>query len=171
MDAPPAVLVVGDLHHALGYEARLRKLADGLPVTFLPRLDDKAALMGLLQHCRVFVFPSTVEAMSMMLLEALALGAVGIAGDIPENTSILPLEYVEPQSLGEEVRSQLLIRYVLACLPEDGAQGAGIELLVARNRQSLFLSARADAPKLDVTACLSMNDETEAFQDTNHRGP
>ena len=106
----------------------------------------------------------------MMLLEALALGAVGIAGDIPENTSILPLEYVEPQSLGEEVRSQLLIRYVPACLPEDGTQGAGIELLVARNRQSLFLSARADAPKLDVAACLSMDDETEAFQDTDHRG-
>jgi len=29
----------------------------------------------------------------MMLLEAPALGAVGIAGDIPENTSILPPGY------------------------------------------------------------------------------
>ncbi len=49
--------------------------------------------MGLLQSCRVFVFPSTVEAMSMMLLEALAVGTVGIASDIPENTSILPEGY------------------------------------------------------------------------------
>ena len=72
----------------------------------------------------------------MMLLDALALGAVGIASDILEDTSILPQEYVKPQSLGEEVRSQLLMRYVPACLPEDGAQGAGIELLVARNRQT-----------------------------------
>lgn len=93
MQAPPEVLVVGDLHHASGYEGRLRKLAEGLPVTFVPRLDNKSVLMGLLQHCRVFVFPSTVEAMSMMLLEALAAGTVGIASDIPENTAILPESY------------------------------------------------------------------------------
>ena len=30
------------------------------------------------------------------MLEALALRSVGIAGDIPENTSILPQGYVEP---------------------------------------------------------------------------
>lgn len=93
LETAPAVLVVGDLHHAPGYEERLRGLAEGLPVTFVPRLDDKAVLMGLLQKCRVFVFPSTVEAMSMMLLEALAVGAVGIASDIPENTAILPQGY------------------------------------------------------------------------------
>ena len=93
MQAPPAVLVVGDLYHAPGYEAQLRELANGLPVTFLPRVDEKAVLMGLLQHCRVFVFPSTVEAMSMILLEALAVGTVGIASDIPENMSILPEGY------------------------------------------------------------------------------
>jgi hypothetical protein len=34
-----------------------------------------------------------VEAMSMMLLEALAVGAVGVASDIPENTPILPPGY------------------------------------------------------------------------------
>ena len=93
LDDPPPVLVIGDLGHAPGYEARLRELAQGLRVTFVPRLDDKAVLMGLLQDCRVFVFPSTVEAMSMMLLEALAVGTVGIASDIPENTSILPESY------------------------------------------------------------------------------
>jgi glycosyltransferase involved in cell wall biosynthesis len=93
MQSPPPLLVIGDLHHAPGYEGRLRKLAEGLPVTFLPRLDEKEVLMGLLQDCRVFVFPSTVEAMSMMLLEALAAGSVGIASDIPANTSILPETY------------------------------------------------------------------------------
>ena len=60
---------------------------------FRQDLDDKAALMRLLQHCRVFVFPSTAEAMSMMLLDELALGAVGIASGIPENTWILPTGY------------------------------------------------------------------------------
>ena len=33
----PPLLVVGDLFHAPGYEERLRALARGLPVTFVPR--------------------------------------------------------------------------------------------------------------------------------------
>lgn len=93
MEAPPPLLVVGDLDHAPGYEERVRKLAEGLPVTFVPRLEDKAVLMGLLRLCRVFVFPSTIEAMSMMLLESLATGAVGIASDIQENVTVLPEGY------------------------------------------------------------------------------
>jgi len=93
LQAPPPVLVIGDLGHAAGYEAELRRLAEGLRVSFVPRLDDKAVLMGLLQTCRVFVFPSTVEAMSMMLLEALAVGTLGLVSDISENTAILPEDY------------------------------------------------------------------------------
>lgn len=87
---PPPLLVVGDLHHAPGYEERLRGLARGLPVTFVPRLDAKPVVLGLLRGARLFVFPSEVEAMSMMLLEALCQNAPTLASDIPENTSILP---------------------------------------------------------------------------------
>jgi glycosyltransferase involved in cell wall biosynthesis len=87
---PPPLLVVGDLHHAPGYEERLRGLARDLPVTFVPRLDAKPVVLGLLRGARLFVFPSEVEAMSMMLLEALCQGAPTLASDIPENTSILP---------------------------------------------------------------------------------
>jgi glycosyltransferase involved in cell wall biosynthesis len=90
LDDPPPLLVVGDLHHAPGHEEELRDAAAGLPVTFVPRLDDKAVLLGLLREARLFVFPSTVEAMSMMLLEALDQGAPVLASDIPENTSVLP---------------------------------------------------------------------------------
>ena len=87
---PPPLLVVGDLHHAPGYEERLRGLARDLPVTFVPRLDAKPVVLGLLRGARLFVFPSEVEAMSMMLLEALCQDAPTLASDIPENTSILP---------------------------------------------------------------------------------
>jgi glycosyltransferase involved in cell wall biosynthesis len=87
---PPPLLVVGDLYHAPGYEERLRALARDLPVTFLPRLDAKPDLLGLVRGARLFVFPSEVEAMSMMLLEALCQDAPTLASDIPENTSILP---------------------------------------------------------------------------------
>jgi len=87
---PPPLLVVGDLFHAPGYEERLRKLAHDLPVSFVPRLDAKPVVLGLLRGARLFVFPSEVEAMSMMLLEALCQEAPTLASDIPENTSILP---------------------------------------------------------------------------------
>lgn len=90
MEAPAPLVIVGDLHHAPGYEERLRAAARGGPVHFVPRLDDKATLLGLLRLAQVFVFPSTVEAMSMMLLEAVSVGVPTVAGDIPENTSVLP---------------------------------------------------------------------------------
>ncbi len=59
-------------------------------MTFVPRLDEKPQLLGLLRRARLFVFPSEVEAMSMMLLEAVCQRAPVVASDIPENTSILP---------------------------------------------------------------------------------
>ena len=120
---------------------------------FRQDLDDKAALMGLLQHCRVFVFPSTAEAMSMMLLDELALGAVGIAGDIPENTSILPTgypTYTAVQRAGQRCRGsrQAATKSSTAGRPvgrsevvsgqprqtEKVAQQAGLERPVAMNR-------------------------------------
>ena len=83
------LLIVGDLYHAPGYEESLRGMA-GESVRFVPRLDDKAVLLGLLRQAKLFVFPSTVEAMSMMLLEAVSLGTPTIASDIPENVNVLP---------------------------------------------------------------------------------
>jgi glycosyltransferase involved in cell wall biosynthesis len=114
LPAPPPVLVVGDLHHAPGYEQTLRTLAGGLPVTFVPRLEDGAVLGGLLRTCRAFVFPSTVEAMSMMLLEALAQGAVALVSDIPENADVVPPEYPtfradDPASLARELEIVLTL--------------------------------------------------------------
>jgi hypothetical protein len=66
--------------------------------------------------------------------------------------------------------SQFLVRYVLACLPENSSQGAGIKFPVARYRQYLFLSIRTNAPQLDVITCLGVYDETKAFHDMNDLG-
>lgn len=112
LDEPPPLLVVGDLHHAPGYEERLRGLAAGLPVTFVPRLEQKPVLLGLLRRARLFVFPSEVEAMSMMLLEALCQEAPTVASDIPENTSVLPAGFPlfragDAASLGAALRAAL----------------------------------------------------------------
>lgn len=90
LGCPMPLLVLGDLWHAPGHESELREAAAGMDVRFVPRIDDKATLAGLVAAADVFIFPSTVEAMSMMLLEAMALGAPVIASDIIENTQVLP---------------------------------------------------------------------------------
>lgn len=89
-EGAPPLLIVGDLTQAPGYEDELRRLASASQVRFVPRLNDKATLLGLVAAAALFVFPSTVEAMSMMLLEALATGTPVVASDIPENTDVLP---------------------------------------------------------------------------------
>jgi glycosyltransferase involved in cell wall biosynthesis len=87
---PAPLMVLGDLGHAPGYEEKLRAMAEGLDVRFVPRIEDKALLLGILRLTGLFVFPSAVEAMSLMLLEALTVGAPLIASDIPENLAVLP---------------------------------------------------------------------------------
>lgn len=90
LEANMPLLVVGDLWHAPGHEAELREAAGGANVVFVPRIEDGDVLLGLVAESALFVFPSTVEAMSMMLLEAVSTGARVVASDIPENTSALP---------------------------------------------------------------------------------
>jgi glycosyltransferase involved in cell wall biosynthesis len=80
LGCPMPLLVLGDLWHAPGHESELRDAAEGMDVHFVPRIDHKPTLAGLVAASDVFVFPSTVEAMSMMVL----------ASDIVENTEVLP---------------------------------------------------------------------------------
>lgn len=87
---PTPLLFVGDLWHATGHEEALRKAAEGMRVTFVPRIEEKPTVASLVAMADVFVFPSTVEAMSMMLLEVMSLGTPVIASDIVENTEVLP---------------------------------------------------------------------------------
>jgi glycosyltransferase involved in cell wall biosynthesis len=82
------LLIVGDASQVPAYEKKLHQLSDSR-VTLVPPVD-KTVLLGLAQQARFFIFPSTVEAMSMMLLEATSLGVPVISSDIPENTAILP---------------------------------------------------------------------------------
>jgi glycosyltransferase involved in cell wall biosynthesis len=83
------LVIVGDLSHAPEYATQLRRLADAR-VTFLPFLQSRAHLLGLIQQCGLFVFPSTQEAMSIVLLEAASVGAPILCSDILANRSIIP---------------------------------------------------------------------------------
>lgn len=83
------LVIVGDTAQVPAYERKLYGLADER-VHFIPFVSDKSIVLGLVKQCHLFVFPSTVEAMSMMLLEAATMAAPLVASDIPENTSVLP---------------------------------------------------------------------------------
>jgi glycosyltransferase involved in cell wall biosynthesis len=82
------LIIVGDTSQLPKYERKLRELADNR-VRFLPFISKKEVLFGLYSSAHLFVFPSTVEAMSMVLLEVSALGIPIICSDIPENRSVL----------------------------------------------------------------------------------
>ena len=89
IDYPDArVLIVGDERQMPDYSAHLRKLADDR-VTFIPFIAERKEVAALVQASRFFVFPSTIEAMSMMLLQVSSLGVPIVFSDIPENLSVL----------------------------------------------------------------------------------
>ena len=88
LESRPAVLILGELDHAAGYEQELKRRA-AAEVKFHPLIRDPSVLYGIMRSCKLLVFPSTVEAMSMVLLEAGALAVPVLASDIPENLAVL----------------------------------------------------------------------------------
>jgi glycosyltransferase involved in cell wall biosynthesis len=105
-------IIVGDASHVPAYDEELHALADDR-VRFVPFISEKTTLMGLLKLSKVFVFPSTVEAMSMMLLEAASLEAPVVCSDIPENTSVLPKQAVHFKS-GDAEDLAIRLRWALS---------------------------------------------------------
>ena len=62
------LIVVGDMSHVPAYAEKLQGMADDR-VCFIPFVASKATLFGLIEKADLFVFPSSVEAKSMMLLD------------------------------------------------------------------------------------------------------
>jgi glycosyltransferase involved in cell wall biosynthesis len=83
------VVVIGDMNQSHAYSQKLRELARNRRVLFIPPIADRGLLFGILSLCKLFVFPSIVEGMSMMLLEAASLGVPMVCSDIPENKVVL----------------------------------------------------------------------------------
>jgi len=102
------LLIVGDDSQVPSYGQSLREMA-GPNVKFHPPIADPTVLFGLMADARCLVFPSLVEAMSMVLLEAVSLGVPVISSDIPENTAVLRNEGVyfrsgDVESLAEKIQ-------------------------------------------------------------------
>ena len=89
MGNPLKLAIVGDLNQVPSYSDHLRESADKTQVVFIPPISDRRLLFGLVALARLFIFPSTSEGMSMMLLEAASLQAPVICSDIPENKIVM----------------------------------------------------------------------------------
>ena len=79
------VRIVGDLDQVKSYKNEIIKLASELDVKFDGLIKDKKRLFEIIRNSKLFVFPSSVENMSIMLLEVAALETPQIVSDIDEN--------------------------------------------------------------------------------------
>ena len=82
------ILVAGDLNHNSSYKKHIDLLAQDLNVKFLGLIKEKKILMGYLHYAKLFVFPSFVEGMSNMLLEAASMKSPLVCSNIPENMAV-----------------------------------------------------------------------------------
>jgi glycosyltransferase involved in cell wall biosynthesis len=82
------LIILGDHTQVKDYEQQLFGLAAGLDVEFKGLIKDKSLLNAYIAGATLFVFPSTYEAMSMMLLEVAALQTPVVCSDIIQNTDI-----------------------------------------------------------------------------------
>jgi glycosyltransferase involved in cell wall biosynthesis len=82
------LIVLGDHSQLKDYSRELFDLAAGLDVEFKGLIKEKPLLNAWIAGARLFVFPSTYEAMSMMLLEVASLRTPVLCSDIIENTDI-----------------------------------------------------------------------------------
>lgn len=82
------LIVLGDYNQVRGYKEQLMALTEGLEVEYKGLIKDRELLNRYIANARFFVFPSTQEAMSMMLLEVASLKTPIICSDIVQNIDI-----------------------------------------------------------------------------------
>lgn len=82
------VVVIGDMDGDAAYKKHLLDLAEP-NVIFLNFISSKDELFELIHNCRFFVFPSSYEAMSMILLEVASLKKGIVCSDILENVEAI----------------------------------------------------------------------------------
>jgi glycosyltransferase involved in cell wall biosynthesis len=61
------LIVAGDLEQINDYKKEILRLSEGLNVHFVGLIKDKNTLLSIISNADLFIFPSTLEAMSMML--------------------------------------------------------------------------------------------------------
>ena len=88
------LLVIGDFSHDKMYSKKIEAVASRNKNIILKKeLLSKEDLLNTIKNAKIFVFPSEVEAMSMVLLEAISCSVPVICSDIEENIDIVGTDY------------------------------------------------------------------------------
>jgi glycosyltransferase involved in cell wall biosynthesis len=88
MDLNCKLLIAGDIEQTQDYKKEILGLSKNLNVEYLGLIKDKNLLFNYIRHSKLFIFPSSIEAMSMMLLEAASQKVPIICSDINANKAI-----------------------------------------------------------------------------------
>ncbi len=92
--ALPLLVVGGFEGHNREYSDKLLARCRATPhLALVPRLLAQPELFELVAGAKLFIFPSEIEAMSMMLLEVISCGVPVLASDIAENVEVTGREY------------------------------------------------------------------------------
>lgn len=90
IDTKIPLIIVGEKGYVKEYDTWIDQLIEHTnDVFYHPLISDKSKVLGLIKSARFLVFPSSVEAMSMVLLEAASLATPVICSDIPENVAVM----------------------------------------------------------------------------------
>jgi glycosyltransferase involved in cell wall biosynthesis len=83
------LLVAGDMEQIKSYSEEIRNMVGNLNIEFLGLIKQKDILLSYMSHASLLVYPSHIEAMSMMLLESITVDCPVICSDIVQNRDIL----------------------------------------------------------------------------------
>lgn len=95
------------------YEKYIKDISKNIDIVFIGLVTDKEVLNSLLYNCKLFVYPTYREAMSMMMLEAAAVKACIICSDIQENKDIFTETEVTFFNTGDANSLKSVINYSL----------------------------------------------------------
>ena len=112
LDSDKTLALAGGTSYSEDYIEKLKQKA-GKGVIFLGRVD-RECMEELLSNCYAFVLPSTMEGLSIALLEAISYGACVVGSAIPEN-----LEAMGEAGLSFPVGDVEALRQALWSLLED----------------------------------------------------
>lgn len=82
------IIIVGDTTQDMKYSKHLYDISKKLDITFLDMIKNKKELLSIVINAKLFIYPSSLESMSMMLLEVASCKIPIICSDLIENRDI-----------------------------------------------------------------------------------
>jgi glycosyltransferase involved in cell wall biosynthesis len=83
------LVIAGSNWHSEGYEAQLYRQARGYPNIIFAGWAQGNLMKELYSNAYLFCLPSTIEGLSLALLEAMSYGVCPLVSDIPENLDVI----------------------------------------------------------------------------------